>query len=212
MDTFDYSLLTSVDIDHLRQASARARSLLAAVTPAAIEIGDIITDAKDKIPHGQFGPWCIEALCIDRRRAQIYMNLAKLAKTHGRELVEKLPLVAAHHAAARSTPERVVAEVMGRVAAGNIPTAAVVKGLIRDTRKIEAPPADDLGPEDEIEVLSGLLIDALDALCLGRLAIFLSAASPQAIRELGGSLEASMPIEPAVQSGATAPWATSRDA
>jgi hypothetical protein len=208
MDTFDYSLLTSVDIDHLRQASARARSLLAAVTPGAIEIGDIITGAKDKIPHGQFGPWCIEALGIDRRRAQIYMNLAKLARTHGRELVEKLPLVAAHHVAARSTPEKVVAEVMGRVAAGNIPTAAVVKGLIRERRKIEVPPTDDLGPEDEIEVLSGLLIDALDALCLGRLAIFLSAASPRAIGELGRNLEASMPIEPAVQSGATGPWAS----
>jgi hypothetical protein len=208
VDTFDYSLLISVDIDHLRQASARARSLLAAVTPGAIEVGYIITDVKDKIPHGQFGPWCIEALGIDRRRAQIYMNLAKLAKTHGRELVEKLPLVAAHHVAARSTPERVVATVMERVAAGNIPTAAVVKGLIHETRKIEAPPADDLGREDEIEVLSGLLIGSLDALCLGRLAILLSAGSPQAIGKLGRSLKASMPIEPAVQSGATGPWAS----
>jgi Protein of unknown function (DUF3102) len=193
MDTFDYSLLTSVDIHHLRQASNRARSLLAAVTPGAIEIGDIIIDAKDKIPHGQFGAWCSEALGIDRRRAQIYTNLAKLAKTHGRELVEKLPLVAAHHVAARSTPEKVVAEVMDRVAAGNIPTATVVKGLIRETRKIETPRADDLGPEDEIEVLSGFLLDALDGLCLSRLAKFFSAASPQAVRELGRSLEASMP-------------------
>jgi hypothetical protein len=208
MDTFDYSLLTSVDIDHLRQASARVRVLLAAVTPGAIEIGDIITDARDKIPHGKFGPWCIEALGIDRRRAQIYMNLSKLAKTQGRDLVEKLPLVAAHHVAARSTPQRVVAEVMKRVAVGNIPTAAVVKGLIRETRTIEAPPADDLGPEAETEVLSGLLINALDARCVGRLAIFLSTASRQAIGELGRSLEAAMPIEPAVQSGATGRWAS----
>jgi Protein of unknown function (DUF3102) len=206
VDRFDYSQLISVDVDHIRQSSGRARSLLAAVTPGAIEIGDIITDVKDKIPHGHFGPWCAEGLGIDRRRAQLYMNLAKFSKTHGRELVEKLPLVAAHHVAARSTPERVVAEVMKRVAAGNIPTAAVVKGLIRETRTIEAPPADDLG--SEIEVLSGFLIDALDALCLGRLANFLSAASPQAIGKLGRSLEASMPIEPAVQSGATGPGAS----
>jgi hypothetical protein len=206
VDRFDYSQLISVDVDHIRQASGRARSLLAAVTPGAIEVGDIITDVKDKIPHGHFGPWCSEALGIDRRRAQLYMNLAKFSKTHGRELVEKLPLVAAHHVAARSTPERVVAEVMKRIAAGNIPTAAVVKGLIRETRNFEAPPAEDLGPESEIKVLSGLLIGTLDTLCLGRLAMFLSAASPQAIGELGRSLEAAMPIEPAVESGATGPW------
>jgi hypothetical protein len=58
----------------------------------AIEIGDIITGAKDKTSHGQLGPCCIEALGIDcQRAAQIYMNLAKLARTHGRALVEKLP-------------------------------------------------------------------------------------------------------------------------
>jgi hypothetical protein len=96
---------------------------------------------------------------------------------------------------------------MDRVAAGNIPTATVVQGLIRETRKVEAQAA-DLGPEHEIEVLSGLLIDALDAQCLGRLAIFLSAASQKAIGELGRTLEASMPTEPAVESGATGSWAS----
>jgi hypothetical protein len=60
MDTFDYAQSTSVDIDHLRRAAARAR-----------EIGAIITDAKDQIPHGKFRLCCIEALGSDRRRAQV---------------------------------------------------------------------------------------------------------------------------------------------
>jgi hypothetical protein len=92
MDTFDYSQLTLVDVDLLRQGSARVRFLLSTVTPGAIEIGDIISDGRDKIPHGQFGPWCIKSLGIDRRRAQLYMNLAKFAKTHGASWSRNFPL------------------------------------------------------------------------------------------------------------------------
>jgi hypothetical protein len=206
MDTFDYSALISVDTDRLRRAAARARSLLAAVTPAAIEIGDIIADARERIPHGQFGPWCAAALGIDRRRAQNYMNLAKLATTHGREQVEKLPLTAAHHIAAPSTPAKVVDDVLNRVAVGDIPTAAVVAALIRATQKIGTPPSADPGSEEEIGILSGLLIDALDAPRLRRLRAFLSGASPQAIRELNRRLERSTPIELLRQNGVQSVW------
>jgi hypothetical protein len=201
MDTFDYSTLISVDIDHLRHAAARARALLAAVTPAAIEIGGIIAEARETIPHGKFAQWCVAALAISPRRAQIYMNLAKLATTHGREQVEKLPLTAAHHIAARSTPPWVIDDVLNRVAAGNIPTAAVVKALIRETRKVATPPSAEPGSEEEIGILSGFLIDALDAPSLGRLRAFLSGASPQAIRDLNRRLERSTPIELLRQNG-----------
>jgi hypothetical protein len=98
MDNFDYSSLGSVDIEHLRNAASRARALLAAVTPAAIEIGQIIAAAKDQIPHGKFGDWCLESLGIHRRRAQLYMRLAKGADVHGREQIEKLSLTAAQRA------------------------------------------------------------------------------------------------------------------
>jgi len=201
MDTFDYSTLVSVDIDHLRHAATRARSLLAAVTPAAIEIGGIIAEAREAIPHGQFGKWCVAALGIHRRRAQIYMNLAKLATTHGRARVEKLPLEAARHIAARSTPAGVINDVLNRVAAGDIPTSAVVKSLICEARKIATPPSADPGSEEEIGKLSGFLIDALDVPSLGRLRAFLSGASPQAIRELNRRLERSTPTELLLQNG-----------
>jgi hypothetical protein len=206
MDTFDYSTLTSVDIDQLRHAAARARCLLAAVTPAAIEIGNSIVEARETIPHGQFGRWCEAALGIEPRRAQIFMNLAKLATTHGRERVEKLSLTAAHHIAARSTPAGVVNDVLNRVAAGDIPTAAVVKALIRETRKVATPPSADPGSEEEIGILSGFLIDALDAPSLGRLRAFLSGASPQAIRELNRRLERPTPIELLRQNGVQSAW------
>jgi len=206
MDTFDYSTLISVDIDHLRHAAARARALLANFTPAAIEIGNIIAEAREKIPHGQFGPWCEAALGLSRRRAQIHMNLAKLATTHGREQVEKLPYTAAKQIAARSTPAGVIDDVLNRVAAGNIPTAAAVQALIRETRKVATPPSADPGSEEEIGILSGFLIDALDAQSLGRLRAFLSGASAQAIRELNRRLERSTPIEPLHQNGVASVW------
>ena len=70
MDTFDYASLGPLDTDHLRATAQRARFLMAAVTPAAIEVGQIIADAKEALPHGKFGSRCSEALGIDRRRAQ----------------------------------------------------------------------------------------------------------------------------------------------
>ncbi len=207
MDRFDYSTLTSVNIEFLRQTAARGRALIVLVTPAVIELGDIITDARDIIPHGYFGTWCIEALGIDRRLAQKYMNLAKAAKTHGREQVEKLSVTAAHYIAAPSTPDAVVAEVLDRVTAGNIPTAAEVKDLIRETRTFGTRPGADQELDDEIEVLSGLLIDALDASYLTRLRAFLLGASPQAIHEFCCSLEVTTPIVPAApQDNSTNQW------
>jgi hypothetical protein len=200
-DNFDYKLL-KIDADQLRQTSALVRNLVANFTPAAIEIGDLLADARNRLPHGLFGPYCVAALAMDRRLAQAYMALAKAAEKYGRAQVEKLPLTAAHAVAARSTPTSVVSEVLNRVAAGNIPTAAVVRNLIRDARSIKpAASGNDAEQEREVEILSGVLMDTLDAAKLAQLAGFLSGASQEAIRELGRSLEAPEPIKPPVQDG-----------
>ena len=194
MDTFDYASLGSLDIDHLRTTAERARLLIAAVTPGAIEVGQIIANAKEALPHGKFGSWCSEALGIDRRRAQLYMSLAKLAKVHGREQIEKLPLKAAHYIAARSIPASVAAEVLSLVAAGQAPTGAAIKGLIRERCPVENSPGDAQEP-DEIEALSGLLSEGLAAPRAARLATFLMDASPQAVRELGRKLQRAAPSD-----------------
>ena len=194
MEEFDYSTLISVDTDRLRNNATRVRLLLKAVTPAAIEIGDIIADARDKIPHGMFGSWCVAELGIERRSAQLYMNLARLAATHGREKVEKLPLTAAYRIAARSTPEAVVADLMERVAAGDIPTDTAVKDLIRKQREVRRGPGDDRARHEDVAVLSDLLVNALDTGGLARLTVFLTGASSDAIRELVRNLEVSAPV------------------
>jgi hypothetical protein len=85
--------------------------------------------------------------------------------------------------------------VLERVAAGNIPTPSAVQALIRETRKVATPVSVEPGPEEEIGILSGFLIEALDVPILARLTSFLSGASPQAIRELNRRLETSTPIE-----------------
>ena len=194
MDTFDYSTLVSPDIDHLRKTAVRARCLLAAVTPAAIEVGEIIADAKEKVPHGKFGLWCSEALGIDRRRAQLYMNLAKFAKVHGREQIEKLPLKAAHYIAARSIPASVAAEVMSLVAAGKPSTAAAIKVLIRERCQVENQPGAGPEPGDEMEALSSLLLETIAPPDLVRLSLFLTDATPHAVRELGRKLGGIVPL------------------
>jgi hypothetical protein len=188
LDGFNYSLL-KVDADRLRQTAERVRTLVTNFTPAALDIGDLLTDAKYRIPHGLFGPWCLEALAMDRRLAEQYMALAKAAAKYGRPEIEKLPLTAAHAIAARSTPTEVVTDVLNRVAAGNIPTTAVVKNMIRDARSIKAPASGDkAGPEHKVEILSGVLRETLDAVNLAQLGEFLSGASQEAIRKLGRNL------------------------
>jgi Protein of unknown function (DUF3102) len=195
-DNFDYSILM-VDADALRQTAERVRTLVTKLTPAALDIGNLLTDAKRRIPHGLFGAWCLEALAMDRRLAEQYMALAKAAEKYGRPVIEKLPLTAAHAIAARSTPTEVVTDVLNRVAAGNIPTAAVVKNMIRDSRSSKAPASgDDPGPERKVEILSGVLMETLDAANLAQLAEFLSSASQNEIRTLGRNLEASSALNP----------------
>jgi hypothetical protein len=188
MDRFDYSKLTAVDTESLRRKADRVRTLLATLTPAAIEVGTIIADARDKIPHGQFGAWCVAALGIDRRRAQLYMKLAEFAAIHGREQVEKLPLTAVHHMAAQSTPAAVVQQVLERAANGDIPTAGAVRALIRETSTLERVREVPRSVDDEIDILSELLRRSLDSHDLYRLARFAAVASPDAMREFGSRL------------------------
>src|SRR5262245_46772298 len=83
MDNFNYQSLTGVDIDALRNRAARVRSLISTLTPQAIQIGDLIRQSKEELPHGRFGSWCAEALLIDRRLAQAYMRLAEVARKYG---------------------------------------------------------------------------------------------------------------------------------
>jgi hypothetical protein len=206
MDHFDYTPIVKVDTEHLRDNAARARTLLAMIMPAVIEVGEIVIDSRDRIPHGFFQTWCNAALGIDHRSALNYSNLAKLARKHGRERVEKLSITAAYRLAAPSTPAGVVTEVLDSVAAGNVPTAKQVKNLIRETRGNEAPRGAGKRPTEEIEALSGLLSVTLEPSGLDRLRSFLIGASPQSIQELCRRLEAYAPGASRVQDNAANHW------
>jgi hypothetical protein len=199
MDHFDYTPIVKVDTEHLRDNAARARTLLALIMPAVIEVGEIVIESRDRIPHGFFQAWCEHAMGIDHRSALNYASLAKLARKHGRERIEKLSLSAGYRLAAPSTPAGVVTEILDRVAAGDVPSAKQVKELIRKTRGNEATSGAGKQPTEEIEVLSGLLNDTLEPSCLVRLRSFLIGSSQQSIQELCRRLEASAPGASRVQ-------------
>jgi hypothetical protein len=181
MDRFDYRSLLSTNCEWLRNTAAEVRSLVVSFTPTAIKIGKMLALAKDEIPHGRFGDWCVKALNMDRRLVQLYMALAKAAEKYGYEIIEKLPLATAHLIAARATPDEVVSVVLDGVKSGDIPAAAVVKSMIRDKRLAKAEP---VGAENEVKLLSDLLMDALDTDHLVRLKAFLADAPREAIRAL----------------------------
>jgi hypothetical protein len=184
MDRFDYAKIAETNIDSLRQSAARGRQLLQQITPLVFELGGIIAEVRDAIPHGFFGLWCTEALGIEHRTALNYSNLAKLAMNHDRSKLEKLSLSAAYRISAPSTPAAAVVEVLNRVAVGDIPTATTVKNLIRQIRQSQTPHDSDKTMQAEVEVIAGLLAEALNGPDLKKLKKFLLNASPEAVRAL----------------------------
>jgi hypothetical protein len=187
MDSFDYDSLLDVDTNGLRGGAARVRALVSTFTPQAIEIGRILKQSKAVLPHGRFGDWCDEALQIDRRLAQAYMNLAEVAGKYGPDRVGSLPLTVAHRFARPSTPETVRNAVLERACSGRPVTTAVMMELIRQKRPSPGGIC-STDPADEADNLSALLVKNLSEADLGRLARFLASAPQEDTRRLGRSL------------------------
>lgn len=183
-DTLDYSVVSPDWRDELRKLSENLRKLIKSTTPLAREIGEKLTTAKEKLPHGQFTLFCKSGLGLDPRLAQLYMRIAELAQSIDPDMIERLPLSVAHRLAARNAPTDVVSEVIAEVKAGEMPTAADVKARIESARGKSGQKR----VVSNVDRIAEMLVDVLDSAKLDQLAGFLLRSSPSEINELARKL------------------------
>ncbi len=67
--------------DKINEAHKLAREHAESAIDYAFRVGDLLTEAKDKVPHGKWLPWLRENVKFSERSAQAYMRLASSQKT-----------------------------------------------------------------------------------------------------------------------------------
>lgn len=145
--SFDYDALPSETAQELRLSAERIRLRLKRTAEDIIAIGQDLRDAKDRLSHGQFGPWLDAEFGMTDRTALNFMNVAN--RFGGKsETVSDLPIRALYLLAAPSTSDEIVAAVTS----GEIPATAAAIKAARDAEahaKAETERARKLAHEAE---------------------------------------------------------------
>ena len=128
--TFQTPQLPTDRSNSLADLAARIRSYHAATVAAlntsvihAMAAGDLLIEAKAKVPHGQWLPWLAENCIISERTAQLYTKLAK-----NRATIEK----------AMANPQSAVADLTLNEAAALCVLAGRLGKLIEFAKRTEA--------------------------------------------------------------------------
>ncbi len=132
--TFDYSVLPDQTAMELRMSAERVRMRLKRSAEDIIAIGQELTAAKVRLPHGQFGVWLVAEFEMTDQTARRFMQVAERFGGKSNIMLDFSPTVL-YQLAAPSTPESVVQAVTsGEVA----PNVADVKRAIAEAKEAKA--------------------------------------------------------------------------
>lgn len=114
----------------------RIRGLGTTAIDAVIEIGKLLVQVKEALPHGCFGEWLYYEFKWQERTAQRLMNVARVFKCD--TAVSHLPidLAALYLLAAPSTPPEIRSEAIDRASTGERITCSTVKSLGPDPQPV----------------------------------------------------------------------------
>lgn len=175
-NTFNYGAFSPSEVAFLQTTAKRVRALIRRTTHQLIEIGENLTQIKERMAHGQFAAFCDAELGIKLRSAENYMSLAELAKTYPPALVARLPARAGYKLGERSAPTDKVAEIMSEVSNGKLFTISEV-----NSRLGAAKLAEPSSRAPDIDHLAERVLDALDIHDVGDLVLLLGTASRSAL-------------------------------
>jgi hypothetical protein len=107
--TFDYTQLAPSLADALRNQAARIRERVQSTNAAIIEIGrDLIAVKQYRLDHGQFVRW-VELQCgLNKRTAQLYMQVAEFIEGKS-ETVSLLQMKTLYEISRKGAPSEIVA-------------------------------------------------------------------------------------------------------
>jgi hypothetical protein len=147
--SFDYASVSSSIAEDLRKQAARIRSRIAQTTADMIETGRDLIAAKQHIDHGQFTAWIEAELGITSRTAQRYMQAAEWAEGKN-DIMSLLAPTVVCRLAAKSTPSKVVDDVIARSRAGELMPDKLVAEMISGAKGEERR-----AKRDELKRLKG---------------------------------------------------------
>jgi Protein of unknown function (DUF3102) len=129
---FDYSTLAADVADEMRTRANRIRDVQRA---SVRDVGRELIAAKGRVDHGCFVAWVRNACQMHIRTAERAMRAAELVGKHDK--LSYLPPDGLLALASRSTPQPVVNEMVGEIAAGETPSAARIKRRIAEAIEAE---------------------------------------------------------------------------
>ncbi|MET4297052.1 hypothetical protein ABIB06_007661 [Bradyrhizobium sp. LB8.2] len=185
VDTYDYTNIPAEHREEVRHLTTQARESIRRSKGCGIDAGKALIKVKSKLRKGEFRNYCKEAYTESLRTLQHYMSLARLAECCELDTVSRVPPGVAYKLAAKSVPPELVQAILAEIAAGEIPTIAIVvervkeaQGLSSRSRRIDVAP-------EELDRLALMLVTALSSAQLASFVGFLAGANSSAVGELG---------------------------
>lgn len=185
VENYDFTKIPAECREEVRHLTIQIRASFRSSTERNIEAGKALIAVKSKLKRGEFATYCVEALYLNPRMAQHYMCLAKLADRLGEEVVSQVPPGVAYKLAAKDADSEVVQAILAEIAAGNIPTIAIVVERMKDAKDAGARRRHGEISSEEIDRLAFMLTSALSSAQLAAFVGFLADAKSSAIGELG---------------------------
>jgi hypothetical protein len=116
----------------LTAAANAIRWLAKNVVGDVVEIGRLLTEAKERCAHGDWLPWLQKEFSWHERTAQNFMRVHQLSKNENfSDLAVALDLSSLYLLARPSTPESVRDAAAARVRAGETPTLGEIRDAVR---------------------------------------------------------------------------------
>lgn len=153
--SFDYDALDSENAGVIKFHTEAIKQCIRRTAKDIIEIGERLTDVKEKLPHGQFGSWLQIEFNWDTRTAQRFMSVAAMFKSDTVSFlksdmvsgfssvdVDRIDIApgALYLLAAKSTPKETRQEILERAYSdGESFTQAKVKEILKTRRSVKKP-------------------------------------------------------------------------
>ncbi|RXH01628.1 hypothetical protein [Bradyrhizobium vignae] len=206
VDTYDYTKIPAEHREEVRRLTMQIRASIRSSIDCGIDAGKALIEVKSKLQKGEFLTYCKEAYTESLRTLQNYMNVARLSDCYGPEAVSKVPSSIAYKLGAKGVAPELVEAILAEIAAGDIPTFAIVVERINETKGSSSRSRRAGVSPEELDRLAVMLVTALSSAQLASFVGFLAGANSSAIGELGkkcgllgGATEA--PIVPRQVSG-----------
>lgn len=138
---FDYDSVEPQYRAMIESRTAAIKEQMRRTAQAIVEVGNMLNEVKECLPHGQFTLWLQIEFNWDVRKAQNFMAVAKMFKSASghvfpEDLLSKVSIdqSALYILAAKSTPQAIRQEVLERAYLGEPFTKSKVKQIVAKSK------------------------------------------------------------------------------